>query len=360
MHRARVARLVFLGTALVFPGHGRQREARALFPVVVNGKAGYIDRTGAIVIPPRFEGYFDFADGLAMASTGRDELVFIDTTGKVVLRPRFDIIREFSEGLAAVNNGQKRHPVNGLIKDPGQWGYIDKTGKLVIPLQFSHAESFSEGLAGVNIGTQGGFIDRTGKLVFSLPLDVSFGFQAGIVLVQHGGEESYYNRAGHRLPTPKLTRGTGEPFAEGLAAVRIDEKWGYMDTAGAVIIAPAFLEASSFSEGLAAVQVPIDLVWCPSPSGDSRWGATKRYGHIDKTGKIVIPPLSDYPATFSEGLAVISVCSKLSFIDRTGTIVLQPPFPVFSGFRNGLAAVESDAGNGYIDRTGRIIWKPSK
>jgi hypothetical protein len=361
MQRSRSATIVLLAAAVVVTARSQDRQAPALFPVVVNGKAGYIDRTGALVIAPRFEGYFHFEDGLAQVSLGRDSgYAFIDPAGKIVLRPRYDIVREFSEGLAAVGNGQKRNPVNGLIEDPGKWGYIDKAGVLVIPLQFTHAESFSEGLAGVNVGEQGGFIDRNGKLVFSVPLDVSLGFQNGVVLVQSGGQESYYNRAGHRIPTPRLIRGTGESFTEGLAAVRIDEKWGYMDTAGTVVIPPAFLEAEPFSDGLAAVEVPIDLVWCPKQPDGSSWGTRKRYGYIDRTGRMVIPPLSDYPDTFSEGLAVISVCSKPGFIDRTGAVVLQPPFRTVSGFRNGLAGVESAEGRGYIDRTGRIVWKPSK
>src|SRR4051812_24158111 len=56
------------------------------------------------------------------------KLGFIDKTGKVVITPQFDsTVREdgicFSEGLAAVLVGDK-------------WGYIDKTGKFVIPPKF--------------------------------------------------------------------------------------------------------------------------------------------------------------------------------------------------------------------------------
>jgi len=44
---------------------------------------------------------------------------FIDKTGKIVIEPKFDnIARDFSEGLALFNLGSK-------------YGYIDKTGKYV-------------------------------------------------------------------------------------------------------------------------------------------------------------------------------------------------------------------------------------
>lgn len=43
---------------------------------------------------------------------------YIDRTGKVVIHPKFDEARDFSEGLARVEMNSK-------------WGYIDKKGKFV-------------------------------------------------------------------------------------------------------------------------------------------------------------------------------------------------------------------------------------
>lgn len=42
-------------------------------------------------------------------------------------------------------------------------------------------------------------------------------------------------------------------FSEGLAAVKIDGLWGYIDTNGALVISPEYLCASSFSKGNAGV-----------------------------------------------------------------------------------------------------------
>ncbi|EMO90076.1 WG repeat-containing protein [Leptospira noguchii] len=44
-------------------------------------------------------------------------------------------------------------------------------------------------------------------------------------------------------------------FSDGLAAVRIGTKWGYIDKIGNVSIQPTFDLAVSFSEGFAAVRV---------------------------------------------------------------------------------------------------------
>ena len=45
---------------------------------------------------------------------------FIDRTGKIVIPLRFEDVQSFSEGRAGV-------------KLAGKWGYIDKNGVLVIP-----------------------------------------------------------------------------------------------------------------------------------------------------------------------------------------------------------------------------------
>src|SRR5262249_50629632 len=61
---------------------------------------------------------------------------FIDKTGKVVVSPRFGQVGSFSGGLAAVELDEK-------------WGFINKSGITVIDPQFSGAGDFGEGLAAV-------------------------------------------------------------------------------------------------------------------------------------------------------------------------------------------------------------------
>jgi len=96
-------------------------EEGSLYPVMVNGKWGYIDKTGKIVIDPQFDGAYNFSEGLAAVKVG-DKWGYIDKTGKIVIDPQFYWADSFSEGLALVRVGE--------IK-PGKWGYIDNTGRYV-------------------------------------------------------------------------------------------------------------------------------------------------------------------------------------------------------------------------------------
>ena len=67
----------------------RSSTADPLYRFVRNGKAGYIDGTGQIVIPPTLEAYGnyggEFHDGLI--EIGVSDGLYVDRTGKVVLDP---------------------------------------------------------------------------------------------------------------------------------------------------------------------------------------------------------------------------------------------------------------------------------
>ena len=88
-------------------------------------------------------------------------------------------------------------------------------------------------------------------------------------------------------------------FLEGLALVKVANRYGYLATNGKYIVEPRFEDASPFAEGLAAVKVK------------------NKWGFIDKTGKVVIKPEYDRVFSFAEESACINVGEKWGFIDKT-------------------------------------------
>ncbi|EOZ2107593.1 WG repeat-containing protein, partial [Campylobacter coli] len=64
-------------------------------------------------------------------------------------------------------------------------------------------------------------------------------------------------------------------FSEGLVAVKLNGKWGFIDKSGKIVIESKFDSGGHFSEGLAGVKL------------------NGKYGLIDKSGKIVIEPIFD-------------------------------------------------------------------
>ena len=97
--------------------HKGKYESNDLSQFFENGKFGYIDKKGKIVIKPRFDDTLGFSEKLAGVKIG-DKWGYIDKEGEIVIMPRFDDVEDFSEGLAGVKTGDK-------------WSYIDKEGKMV-------------------------------------------------------------------------------------------------------------------------------------------------------------------------------------------------------------------------------------
>lgn len=245
--------LLHLTTAGASLASAQEFNSDNWFPVYVNGKAGYIDRTGKIVLEPKFDGASYFSEGLARVSFGRDTIItegfnqgFIDENGKVVIEPKWDAVSHFSEGLACVKiGGDVVKPVGmSITKNRGRYAFIDKTGKEVIKLNDASCRSFSEGLASFEKhGIYGeGFIDKTGKVMI-----------------------------------PPNGMGGQSDFSDGLKfVIRNEGKLGYIDRTGALVLDLPFGKMDDFCRGLALVCESYDF------------GA--KCGYIDKTGKVIWPP----------------------------------------------------------------------
>ncbi len=103
-----------------------------------DGRNVFIAQNGQEVLELEFEtsqSYPYFFEGLVSVKID-GKYGFADKSGGLVIEPRFDSAEGFSEGLAAVKIDEK-------------YGYIDKAGKWVIEPIFRYAQRFSEDLAAV-------------------------------------------------------------------------------------------------------------------------------------------------------------------------------------------------------------------
>lgn len=288
-------------------------------------------------IEPEMGGIGPFSNGLAVALVN-GKYGYIDKTGKLAIAPQYKNAGSFSEGLAAVQVGEK-------------WGYIDTKGNLIIQPQFTSADSFSEGLAKVRLDNQLGFIDKTGKLLVVNNFENSYGFSEGVAVVWVNQQWSYIDKNG-KLLMPLQPHALGS-FSEGLADISVNGKYGFIDKAGKIIIEPQFEEVRPFSEGLAAVKMRVSEY-------SSQWG------YIDKTGKVIVEPKFFKAQRFSEGLAGVLLDNQWGFIDKTGSVVVPSKFsgPMsFYGdavepFSGGLAMVRMEEKVGFIDKTGKFVIQP--
>ncbi len=152
---------------------------------------------------------------------------FMDTTGILVIDAIYDDIGPFSEGLAAVCY-------------MGKWGYIDRKGQVVIPPQFKSAWAFHDNRARVQ--------------PFDLP-------------------RQFIGRNGHALQSDEWL--PEDDFTDGLARVSAGNQFGYVDTAGQLVIPAIYARAWNFNKGLARIE------------------HLEKQGVINTSGDIVIPPAFD-------------------------------------------------------------------
>jgi len=328
-------------TGYVAAAYAQQTE-EPLFPVGDGERTIYIDRTGKVVLTVPYRGS-RFSEGLARVTVG-SQIGYIDRTGKLVIGPIPYGGREFSNGLAMVEGGK---PCT-YAETKQNYGYIDRTGSLVIPITLTRPCNYwgddfyftKENLALTNLGNKWGFVDKTGKLV--MQFDEAGRFSEGLAAAKVNGKFGFINAKGHFVIKPAFDQAF--LFSDGLAAVRLGQLWGFIDKRGKFIVRPKYKEVRSFSEGLAAVLV-----------NDKKW----EWGTIDRTGKVIIPARQTDATHFSNGLSRITVDREEGYIDKTGKIVIEPNFARTEDFRDGLAVViEAETGRiSYIDTSGKIVYK---
>jgi hypothetical protein len=111
---------------------------------------------------------------------------------------------------------------------------------------------------------------------------------------------SYAQKTKNKPPSKYEYQG---PFYDGLARVKMNKKWGFIDSTGGVVVSPKYNEVGNFSDGLARVRM------------GQKWGL------IDKSGKEIKRPMFDWIYDFENGKAKVIAGGSEGYIDRNGNLV---------------------------------------
>lgn len=294
-------------------------------PVVQNGKGGYADETGRMVLPAIYEAVGRFGpEGLALVTLeGRKG--FIDRAGHFTAAGDYDQIWDFRAGLARVRKGDK-------------FGAIDREGKLVIPLRFGFLGDFTAvGLAPASEdgwlmreGAHYGFVDRSGRFVIAPVYAAAYGFTgpeeidrqappglARVAIYEADGSQrtGYIDSKGHMVALLPPGLYGSEVSPNGLIKVQDGKsaKWGFADASGRVVIPATFDSVGDFGRnGLA-----------PARDGSGK------YGYIRGDGSFAIEPIYDGAGTFdAQGRAQVWQGKESRLIDSSGKVLASYPATV--------------------------------
>jgi hypothetical protein len=89
------------------------------------------------------------------------------------------------------------------------------------------------------------------------------------------------------------------PFCSG-----VNNKYGYKNGEGKVVVEPRYDLAYKFEEGRAAVRI------------------AGKYGYLDENGEVVVPPKYDFTWHFIGGYAAVKLGEKFGFINKNGKEVV--------------------------------------
>lgn len=214
-----------------------------------------------------------------------------------------DIGSEECNGNILVNKGSYSYPNGNTGK--GLWGVykigqgeIEKCDESEVNYYF-HRYDFdkcrrskpfcvTQGCCGVQKqGNKFVYLDSSCVMKIQAKFDTLTEFSQGIAIAKLDGNWILIDTKGNKLATIKENISRAKQFANGFAQISIsgeknifgsyqNEKWGFIDSKGKIIISPSFLEVKDFNNGFAAARVPAK----GEIENDTKWVLINENGKI--------------------------------------------------------------------------------
>jgi len=270
---------------------------------------------------------FSYKEGLLLIK-GNDKYGYINTVGKVIVPFIYDKALPFNEGLAAVCLN-------------GKFGYIDKNNNVVIPFKYQNAGDFSEGLAPVMLDGTWRYIDRKDKQHIELDsaIHVANPFSGGLAPVYNNQNKGGYINLSGDLIIPDIYE-YADHFNEGLALVESGLYIGYINPKGAYVIPCIHYNGLNCCKGLVSVHKGDDTWTVFDKEGNevdnfsdyefvdifkNDYAMVKqngKYGIADIDGKKIIPCIYDHPIIHQDNLFCACLDGRWGALDKQHNMII--------------------------------------
>lgn len=389
-----------------------------LFPAVKDGKYGFIDVHGQFVIPPSFTDAQAFSEGLAAVYVGGESYLkrsmsdgdpyisyeggkwgYIDRTGALAIPPQFGSAYPFSEGFALVTlaKGSKTpsldewlveaRPLNPSRTDkelraywrktygtPQPAGYIDIHGifKILPKYNAFFSSRFKNGMAHVKLLADGPDFfgaqdetERTGILKEREKLDKG-------QWIDTAGREIDEIKALGRVKVSRIIFKQKNAINSYGKAYEVNQ-YGLKDTQDHTVVQALYDSIGEFYHGGSEKASDVTEV-CIASKGEALFPISRQCGLIDLNGNRIAPlEFDDIRTGFSNDVAIFTVgCAKMQFMDlcKPGTgkkgifsikerkIIVTPQFEEIRSSEEGLMAVKFEGQWGFIDTAGNVVITP--
>lgn len=299
-----------------------------LFPFIDNGKIGFKDDKDSIWITPVYDFYEVSGNGYSWTVVGYGDYErlnnnaterqvkftgkfgFVGDSVKEVFTPQFDMFFQVYKDHAIVGMGDgaliyNNWPEGKSTSFQGKIGVINRAGYTAVPIRFNEIERI-----------------RSKNSPYWFAVD------------EQGKSRLYLDST--LLMVPENISNISD-FSDGLARIQIDQKSGFIDTTGQVVVLPIYDQAKDFTEGKAFVLKKNKYFW------------------IDKSGREIKEEQSiifDEFVDFSEGYAVVKVFDHYGFINPDSSFYIWPRFTEATPFFNQVSSVSRIDTFGYVYTNG--------
>lgn len=243
-----------------------------------------INKTGAIVGDFKYNEAWDFRNGLAGVQPERKgKWGFMDPTGALVIPAVYEDFSPFNDTIT-------------WVKKDGKWGLIDQTGKELTDFEFDMAYWFLDGdqnlYAQVQKDGKWGYMGRDGKIALPLEYDaLNMQFHDGVFAVCKDGKWGYVDESGQTV-IPFKYDGAGV-FINGMAFFRVGDMRGIMDKNESILIPAEYQAASLASPNVVRAQK------------EGKWGL------LDYAGNILLPLEYDALNIYPDPIAPSAIASHI-------------------------------------------------
>lgn len=358
----------------------KEEKTNSLYRILVADKYGFMDENGKIVIEPQFDDAFPyFSEGVCFAKMG-EKRGLIDSLGAFTMELGDTVryVANFTNGLARIDCSDWLFIQNGII---------NKEGKLVIPTsQYDVKIDLDDDTANIivdvgNYSNDWFITNRNGDTIGEIYDEILSGFRNGLCAVKIKDKWGYINRSG------KLAIDTIFDFAkvftsDGIARVRKDKENFFIDKLGNRLFT-VDSTITGFTCNRAAVVLngekcfidakcnkvfSIDAEDIYTFHKDDNMATIVKNGKaekIDTIGNVILSTNYDFIGTFIGEVAPVRKDDKWGFIDITGNEIISVTndqyIYAFHKKESKLRAVQSQI-NGvwvlsYYDLKGNLIWK---
>ncbi len=293
---------------------------------------GFINHEGEWVIAPQYEHAMPHMCG--RAAVKKDGLYgYIDLLGNMVIQPQFKDFGLFRSERC-------------LVKVDGRKICIDPNGTKVFDLFYDSALDYSEGLARArdphSMASGYGYLDVQGNVALPFKYFLAEAFHEGLASIADGGESFWFiDKKGQLICGPFLD---ATSYSEGVAVVQ-DNRWRFINRTGSVLFTlPSGVRTiGSFHAGMCTIK------------DNSNQGL---YGFIDRSFDMAIPCRYEDAWGFSEGVATVCMGDKWRMVDSSGRELCKPLYSLIDSCSEGLCAARRDGLYGFLDRTGIEVISP--